>query len=170
MKTGHPISIDRARTKNPPGGDWSELDSVTQGRVQILPAPPDPISQAQVAMTELQRLAALSSDWDWSKCAVIAREWKYLDPVRAFCEVHRIPVQMGNEEIPSFWHLRETRTLVEWLRGRETRIVGSADLRGWLAAQTPSTWNDLLRQALDEHFLRNQRRGNAGGPFHRVVG
>ncbi len=153
MKTGHPISIDRARTKNPPGGDWSELDSVTQGRVQILPAPPDPVSQAQVAMTELQRLAALSPDWDWSKCAVIAREWKYLDPVRAFCEVHRIPVQMGNEEIPSFWHLRETRTLVEWLRGRETRIVSSADLSGWLDAQTPSTWNDLLRQALDEHSL-----------------
>ena len=52
MKTGHPISIDRARTKNPPGGDWSELDSVAQGRVQILPAHRDPISQAQVAMTE----------------------------------------------------------------------------------------------------------------------
>ena len=104
-------------------------------------------------MTELQRLAALSSDWDWSKCAVIAREWKYLDPVRAFCELHRIPVQMGNEEIPSFWHLRETRTLVEWLRGRETQIVGSADLRGWLDAQAPGPWNDLLRQALDEHSL-----------------
>ncbi|MXX40228.1 MAG: RecQ family ATP-dependent DNA helicase [Gemmatimonadetes bacterium] len=153
MKTGHPISIDRARTKNPPGGDWSGLDSVAQGRVQILPASPDPISQAQVAMTELQRLATLSPDWDWSKCAVIAREWKYLEPVRAFCELHRIPVQMGNEEIPSFWFLRETRTFVEWLRGRETRIVSSADLRGWLDAQTPGLWNDLLGQALDEHSL-----------------
>ena len=153
LKTGHPISIDRARTKNPPGGDWSELDSVAQGRVQILPAHRDPISQAQVAMMELQRLAALSSDWDWSKCAVIAREWKYLDPVRAFCELHSIPVQMGNEEIPSFWHLRETRTLVEWLRGRETWTVSSADLRGWLDAQTPGLWNDLLRQALGEHSL-----------------
>ena len=153
MKAEHPIRIDRARKKEPPGGDWSELDSVAQGRVQILPVPRDPISQAQVAMTELQRLAALSSDWDWSKCAVIAREWKYLEPVRAFCELHRIPVQMGNEEIPSFWHLRETRTLVEWLRGRETRIVGSADLRGWLDAQAPGPWNDLLRQALDEHSI-----------------
>ena len=104
-------------------------------------------------MAELQRLAALSPDWDWSTCAVIAREWKYLEPVRAFCELHRIPAQMGNEEIPSFWHLRETRTLIEWLRGRETRIVGSADLRGWLDAQTPGLWNDLLRQALDEFSL-----------------
>ncbi len=153
MKTGHPIRIDRMRTKNPPGGDWSALDSVAQGRVQILPASPDPVSQAQVALAELQRLATLSSGWDWSKCAVIAREWKYLDSVRAGCEVHRIPVQMGNEEIPSFWHLRETRMLVEWLRGREPRIASSADMRGWLAAQTPGPWNDLLRQALDEHSL-----------------
>ena len=153
MKAEHPIRIDRAREKEPLGGDWSELDSVAQGRVQILPASPDPISQAKVAMTELQRLSSLSSDWDWSKCAVIAREWKYLEPVRAFCELHRIPVQMGNEEIPSFWFLRETRTFVEWLRGRETRTVGSADLKGWLDAQTPGLWNDLLRQALDEHSL-----------------
>ncbi len=153
MKTGHPIRIDRARAKHPLGGDWSALDAVAQGRVQILPASPDPSAQAQVAMAELQRFAALSSAWDWSKCAVIAREWKYLESVRAFCEIHRIPVQMGNEEIPSFWHLRETRTLVEWLRGRETRIVGHADLRSWLAAQPPGPWNDLLRQALDECSL-----------------
>ena len=153
LKTGHPISIDRARTKNPPGGDWYELDSVAQGRVQILSAHRDPISQARVAMTELQRLSSLAPDWDWSKCAVIAREWKYLDSVRAFCELHRIPAQMGNEEIPSFWHLRETRMFVEWLRGQETRTVGSADLRGWLDAQTPGPWNDLLGQALDERAL-----------------
>ena len=153
MKTGHPIRLDRARAKEPPGGDWGALDSVAQGRVQILPARRGPIAQAWIALTELQRLAALSPDWDWSKGAVIAREWKYLDPVRAFCEVHRIPVQLGNEEIPSFWHLRETRVLVEWLRGREPRIVGSADLRGWLAAQRPGPWNDLLGQALDEFAL-----------------
>ena len=153
LKTGHPISIDRARTKNPLGGDWSELDSVAQGRVQILSAHRDPISQARVAMMELQRLAALAPDWDWSTCAVIAREWKYLDSVRAFCELHRIPAQMGNEEIPSFWHLRETRMFVEWLRGRESRTVGSADLRGWLEAQASGPWNDLLRQALDEYAL-----------------
>ena len=153
MKTGHPISIDRARTKNPPGGDWCELDSVAQGRVQVLSAHRNPISQARVAMIELQRLATLSPDWDWSKCAVIAREWKYLDPVRSFCEVNCIPAQMGNEEIPSFWHLRETRALVEWLRGRESRIVDSGDLKNWLDMQTPGRWNDLLQQALDERSL-----------------
>ena len=153
MKTGHPIRMDRARAKSPPGGDRSKLDPVAQGRVQILPAHRDPISQAQITMMELQRLATLSPDWDWSRCAVIAREWKYLEPVRAFCELHRIPAQMGDEEIPSFWHLRETRMFVEWLRGRETRTVGSADLRDWLDVQVSGPWNDLLRQALDEYAL-----------------
>jgi ATP-dependent DNA helicase RecQ len=28
----------------------------------------------------------LAPDWNWSSCAVIAREWKYLDPIRAWCE------------------------------------------------------------------------------------
>ena len=60
LKTEHPIRIDRARRKNPPGGDWNSLDPVAGGRVQVLPCVRDPISQAQVAMTELQRLAGLS--------------------------------------------------------------------------------------------------------------
>ncbi len=166
MKTGHPIRIDRARAKNPPGGDWDALDPISRGRVQILSAWRDPISQAQVAMTELQRLAALSSNWDWSTCAVIAREWKYLDPVRAFCEVHRIPVQMGNEEIPSFWHLRETREFVEWLRGRDTRLVEGADLVDWVDARPPGPWIELLRQALDEHALET---GGAEVPVDHFI-
>ncbi len=37
MKTGHPNRIDRARGKSAAGGEWQKLDSVVQGRVQILP-------------------------------------------------------------------------------------------------------------------------------------
>ena len=85
---------------------------------------------------------------------MIAREWKYLEPVRAFCEIHGIEVQMGNEEMPGFWHLRETLALVEWLRGRETRLVDHGELRGWLNARPASgPWIELLREALDEHAL-----------------
>ena len=153
LKTENPIRIDRARAKNPPGGDWDGLDPVARGRVQVLPSVPDPISQVQVAMTEFQRLADLSANWDWSACAVIAREWKYLDPVRAYCEVHGIPAHLANEGIPSFWHLRETRAFVEWLRGRDARLVDGAVLREWLDAQPAGTWTELLGQALDEHAL-----------------
>ena len=153
MKAGHPIRIDRGRAKDPRGGEWEELDPVSRGRVQILPAGNDPIWQARAVMAELQRLAALAPDWDWSRCAVIAREWEYLVPVRAFCEAHGIPAQMGNEEIPGFWRLREIRIFVEWLSERAPRMVDAAALRGWVETRPSDPWHDLLRQAVEEHEL-----------------
>ena len=166
MKAEHPIHIDRARAKDPPGGAWQKLDPVSRGRVQILPAGRDSVSQARTAMAELLRLAGLSPDWDWSRCAVIAREWTYLDPVRAFCEMHGIPAQLGNEEIPSFWRLRETRAFVEWLRGRETGLVNSAALRGWADTCASNPWNELLRQAIEEHALET---GGAETPVKHFI-
>ena len=166
MKAGHPIHINRARAKNPPGGTWQKLDPVVRGRVQILPAGRDPVSQARITMAELLRLAALSSDWNWSRCAVIAREWEYLVPVRAFCETHNIPAQMGNEEIPGFWRLRETRAFVEWLRGRETGVVDGRTLLGWADACASNPWHELLRQAIDEHALET---GGAETPVGHFI-
>ncbi len=153
MKSDHPIHVDRARAKQPPGGVWEELDPMSRGRVQILPIRRDPILQAQAAIAELQRLSALAPGWDWSGCAVIARKWQYLEPVRACCEVHGIPVQMGNEEIPGFWRLRETQALLVWLRQRETDLVDSTSLSAWLNAQVSNPWTELLREAVDEYAL-----------------
>ena len=166
MKAGHPIHLNRARTKDPPGGAWGPLDPVARGRVQILPAGRDPVSQARGTMTELLRLAALSPDWDWSRCAVIAREWEFLVPVRAFCELHSIPAQMGDEEIPGFWRLRETRAFIEWLRGRQPRIVDAGALQSRLDDEAPGPWNDLLRQAVDEHALET---GGAETPVDHFI-
>ncbi len=158
MKDEHPIRVNAARAKDAPGGEWEELDPVARGRVQVLPVPRDaeprdPVAQARVVMTELRRLAALSPDWDWGRCAVIAREWRYLVPVRAYCEHHGIPAQTGNEEIPAFWRLRETQRFVEWLRGRDAGLVDGRASRGWVDAQPPNPWHELLRQAMDEHAL-----------------
>ena len=166
MKTGRPIHIDQARAKDPPGGAWQKLDPVSHGRMQILPAGRDPVSQARTVMAELLRLAALSLDWDWSRCAVIAREWEYLVPVRAFCETNDIPAQMGNEEIPRFWRLRETRAFVEWLRSRETGVVDGAALCDWANACASNSWNELLRQAIDEHALET---GGAETPVKHFI-
>ena len=154
MKADHPIRVDRNRAKSPAGGDWEGLDIVAQGRVQILDAAPDPIAQAQAAMAELQRLSALTPDWDWSACAVVARKWKYLEPLRAWCDVNRVPVQMANERIPNFWRLRETQALCAWLRGPEAHsLVDDAALRDWLSRQRPGPWIELLAEAVDEHEL-----------------
>ena len=167
MKAGHPIHIDKARAKDPPGGAWQALDPMGRGRVQILPAGRDPVAQAQVAMGELRRLKSLpSSDLEWPRCAVIAREWKYLAPVRAFCETHGIPAQIGNEEIPRFWRLRETRGFVDWLLARKPRVVDGTALRAWADAQPPGAWYDLLRQAVDEQALET---GGAEVPVDHVI-
>ena len=167
MKADHPIRVDRNRAKSPAGGDWEALDIVAQGRVQILDAAPDPIAQAQAAMAELQRLSALTPDWDWPACAVVARKWKYLEPLRAWCEMNAVPVQMANERIPNFWRLRETQALCAWLRGPEAHsLVDDAALRDWLARQRPGPWIELLGEAVDEHELET---GGAQTPVEHFM-
>ena len=126
MKTGHPITIDRTRSKEPPGGAWAALDPVARGRVQIVAAGDNPISQAQVVVAELERLSGLTPNWEWSACAVVARDWSYLDPVRSLCELRGIPVEMANEDFSGFWHLRETRALRDWLHEEDSKLVRSA--------------------------------------------
>ncbi len=157
MKTDHPIRVNRVRAKESPGGDWTDRDPVSHGRVQILDAGRNPASQAQAVMLEFQRLAGLCPDLDWSSCAVIAREWKYLDPVRAWCELHSVPVQMGNEEIPNFWRLRETQALVRFLKDDRERSVARDRLRDFIHNGIPGPWTTLLEQAAGEYILE---RGN----------
>ena len=153
MKVAHPIRIDDVRSKELPGGPWQKLDPVSKGLVQILPAGSDSIAQAQVAMAEFQRLLDLSDEWDWSRCAVIARKWEYLNPVRAFCQLHDIPVQLGYEKTPNFWYLRETRMFTEWLQGRKSGVIEITDMRTWLHENTIGYWSELLHQAVDDHEL-----------------
>ena len=162
MKTGHPIRVNRARTKDHWGGGWSELDPVGQGRVQILPAGETPITQAQVVMAELQRLSNLTPDWSWSNCAVIAREWGYLDPVRSLCELEGIPVQMGNEDASSIWLLRETQSLLKWLQHRDAALVHLGEISEWLDSQPENEWTELLGQAATEFQLEF---GEGEAPF-----
>ena len=157
MKVDNEIRIDRARSKDAAGGPWGERDPVGRGKVQVLPAGRDAISQAQAAMTELQRLAGLEPDWDWSSCAVIAREWAYLEPVRSLCELAGIPVQMANEDLPSVWHLRETQALLAWLRTRDSGLVRNADVCAWLSGQRNGPWIELLREAAEEHGIEAGR-------------
>ena len=153
MKAGHPIHINPAREHDPPGGDWSLLDPVARGQVQVLPAGETPISQAQAVVAELRRLSSLCRDWDWSSCAVVAREWNYLDPVRSLCELEGIPVQMANEDFSGIWHLRETRALVNWVSELDSRLVNCRDLSAWVAGQPANTWIEQLLDAVNEYNL-----------------
>ena len=166
MKIEHPIAVNRARIPEPPGGGWALLDPVARGRVQILPAGDTPVSQAQAVFAELKRLSSLVDDWNWSACAVVAREWGYLDPVRSLCELEDIPVQMANEEFSGVWHLRETRALVKWLRERDSYVVAGADLDGWVLEQPAGPWTGLLQEAIAEYVLET---GGAETPVDNFI-
>ena len=153
MKADNPITVDRGRRKAKPGGDWQVLDKVSQGRVQILPAGNSHEEQALAVMAELKRMASLIPNWRWDQCAVIAREWKYLEPVRAYCEWQGIPVQMVDEESAQFWRLRETQALVGWLREDAGKLVCAERLRHWLAQQPYGRWQQLLLEAVEAYAL-----------------
>ncbi|EEW24271.1 RecQ family ATP-dependent DNA helicase [Rhodobacter ferrooxidans] len=107
MKTGHDITVNRARGKAPPGGDWAARDPVAQGRVSLLDAGSGDAAQAVAALDDLLRLQRLDPDWSWRRCAVIARDWRRLEPVRAYAEALGIPFDMANEKPLNLWRLRE---------------------------------------------------------------
>ncbi len=153
MKAEHPIRINKSRTKLPPGGDWQKRDTVGQGRVQILSAGNDDKTQAMAVMAELERLATCDADWNWATCAVIAREWKLLEPVRAYCEWRGIPVQSAREDHFHFWKLRETQALLAWLKQSGKTLLDLAQMNDFLAGQCDSPGWEMLREAVSEYAL-----------------
>ena len=153
MKAGHDITVNAARKSEPVGGVMERLDNVGRGRVQVLKEAGDDLTQAVLAIEELERLSQLVPDWDWAKAAVIAREWKYLQPVRSYCEARGIPVQSANADLPNFWRLRETQALVTWLKTRERAALRVSDLAQWMEAQSDGGWWSTLRDGVGE-FVR----------------
>jgi ATP-dependent DNA helicase RecQ len=148
MKAGHDITVNRARVKAPPGGDWAALDPIAQGRVCLLDAGPGDEAQAVSALDELVRLSRLDPDWSWRRCAVIARDWRRLEPVRAYAEDLGIPIDMANETLPSLWRLREMQAFVHSLLADRTRLLTIADLVDVLNAQPQSRWTDLIGEGI----------------------
>lgn len=156
MKATQPIVIDRARRGQPRGGAWESIDPVGRGRVQVVSAGHSPEQQALAAILELQRLASLDPDWDWNKCAIIAREWRYLEPARAYCEHIGIPVQMADEKPISFWFLRETQHLLAALHDSGRKLIDGRSIRKWLDAQPAGPWWAMLREAAYAYELETE--------------
>jgi ATP-dependent DNA helicase RecQ len=119
--------------------------------VQVLPVGSDPATQAMAVMAELERLASLDHDWDWARVAVIAREWKFLEPARAWCEWRGLPVQMADEQPPHLWRLRETQHLLAWLADRGEPLVGAAAVQHWLRDQPDGPWWRVLGEAVEAY-------------------
>ena len=147
MKADHDITVNRARAKAMPGGDWAALDPVTQGRVSLLDAGGDN-AQAVAALDELVRLSRLDPDWSWRRCAMIARDWRRLEPVRAYAEALGIPIDMANETLPSLWRLREMQGFIRALLADRTRLLSIPDLVAILNAQPQSRWTNLIGEGI----------------------
>ena len=150
MKADHPITVNRIRARERFGGAWERIDPVTQGRVQILPSGSDPLGQAHVVVEELKRMASLDPGWDWSRCAVIARNWDLLDPVRALCHQEEIPAQVAREDFTATWQLRETQALLEWTRDQGCLLKADGMLQ-WLTKQPEGPWTELLIEAIENY-------------------
>lgn len=154
LKLAHPINVDRARRKQAPGGVWARRDAaVSEGRVQLLPAGRDGLEQAWRALQELQRLAALDEGWDWSNGAVIAREWKTLEPLRAACEIAGIPCHFAGRRQKGLppWRWREVWRFIEALRIRRDELLPAAEVRSLaksLRGTEPGTPGQMLVDAL----------------------
>ena len=153
LKRDHAIRIDRGRLDEPPGGRWTPLDPVAKGKVQILHAKGGQLSQAIVAVDELGRLAALDPEWEWDRCAVIARNWRDLDPVASVCVQRGIPYQTAREELGSFWRARETQTLLGALETAGPITTRRAIEQHLNDDPTSGPWGRLLAQALEELLL-----------------
>ena len=153
LKRDHGIRIDTHRVANPPGGPWTDRDSLSEGRVQILHLRGGQLSQAVAAVEELERLSKLDPDWQWSRCAIIARNWVDLDPVRSACVVHGIPVQSAREELSSFWRARETRKFLTTLEGAGSTTIETSEIQRYRTDLPEHPWAALLAQALEELML-----------------
>ena len=152
-KRDHRLRIDAQRQVEPPGGAWTFRDDVAQGKVQILHLKGGQLSQAVAAVEELKRLAELDPDWQWNRCAIIARNWVDLDPVRSACMVHGIPVQSAREELSSFWRARQTQRFLHTLEASDSTAIEAQEIRRYREETGGDPWPDLLAQALDELLL-----------------
>ena len=150
MKFGHDIVVNRSRRKDRPGGALERLDPIGRGRVQVLRVARDEAVQAVLAVRELERLKTQATGWTWVKAAIIARTWRQLGPVRSYCEARGIPVLVASDDPPNVWRLRETQSLVDWLRGRSGAAVRVADIAGWMDRQPTGHWWSLLREGLED--------------------
>lgn len=148
MKAGHEIIVNRARLKAPPGGEMAALDPVAQGRVSLLDSVPGDATQAVAAIDGLIRLSRLDPDWSWRRCAVIARDWRRLEPVRAYAESLGLPVDLANESLPSLWRLREMQGFIRALLADRTRLLTIPDLVAILNAQPQTRWTDLIGEGI----------------------
>ena len=165
MKTDHDIRIDEDRKKDMTGGELAAIDPVAHGRVQVLEVP-DETAQAIAAVDELYRLSQIVPDWSWSNTAIIAREWRLLQPVRSYAEAKGLPVELASDTAPTLWRLREMQDFVEQIRQRQTDLLSHEDLVTMHNKLSENNWSDIIMQGL---FELNRELANKAAPAPDII-
>ncbi|MCE2527724.1 MAG: ATP-dependent helicase, partial [Actinomycetia bacterium] len=128
MKMEHPIRINAARAKDPPGGDWQQLDRRTRGRVSRIEV--DSTGAPATTLGELERLRQLSNAPDWQQFAILAWSHAQLAPVRRLLENHNVPVRWSvPDRLPRLDRIREFRLLLDDLASLDDSEISAPELR-----------------------------------------
>jgi ATP-dependent DNA helicase RecQ len=153
MKQQQPIRINQGRKTLDAGGRWQKLDTVAKGRVQQIITANEP-EQAFAVVQELLRLRQLDSRLDWPHCAILAREWRLLAPVRALLEQHEIPVSIilpADQQPPPF-RIRENADLLDALKLASKPLSKAGDWLRYLddaySNESNNVWVDQLKDIL----------------------
>jgi ATP-dependent DNA helicase RecQ len=128
MKGTHPICINRDREKNLPGGKWSKLDPVSQGRVQIVTVEDWP-HQALHIIRKVERLKAIDPSVKNDDFSVLARTKAPLNAVRSVLEEAEIPIKMTIDKALPLQRVREINVALEWLKLNEKQNLNASDLQ-----------------------------------------
>ncbi|MCF8062415.1 MAG: RecQ family ATP-dependent DNA helicase, partial [Deltaproteobacteria bacterium] len=155
MKRNRTIRVDEGREALPPGGRWTRLDPLSGGRVQVLECD-DEANQAHAALDELLRLRRLDDHVDWESCAVLARQWSLLHPLRRLLEAHSVPVSLSlpANRMPAPARIRENARFLEDLKndGRSLRRASELIERLFILFpdQAENIWLEELQALLEE--------------------
>ena len=150
MKGDHPIRVNDARRREPPGGRWAALDPETAGRVEILEVADGPAQAAAVAR-EILRLRGLDPALSLRDCAVLAPRWETLQPIRAVLEHEGLPVAWAVKEKLPLHRIREIAGFLEALQTQRNEPCRASVLEDRLR-QLPegNPWGSLLAEILAE--------------------
>ena len=171
MKQRHPIRINRQRDNLAPGGRWLQLDTLARGRVQQIRVCHEQ-AQAVAVIEELLRLRQLDIRLEWSQCAVLAKEWRLLSPVRSLLEQHNIPVSilLPAAKQPSPFRIRENAALLQTIKSCPEPLSRAADWLDYLAEtyadDRGNPWVQQLKNILQEW---QRETGNGEVPNYQTL-
>ncbi|WP_029918042.1 RecQ family ATP-dependent DNA helicase [Pelobacter seleniigenes] len=172
MKIEYPIRINKGRERLVAGGDWSHLDDVGKGRVQIC-AVADAFAQAKAIVGHLERLKRNNPALHWGECAVLSRNHEDLAPVRAALEYFTIPISYSGQNLSlPIGRVREIRLFFERLapikyefrRAKDLEKLFIENLGTKVVASNP--WWELLLLCLDEW---HSETGNSELPVSQAI-